>query len=81
MYIMNFDRKTCRYHTVSIRINYLQVKRKNKHKEKSEDKKKVDVNKGEEREELDFQFDEELTDSLLTGRNNAFSEWSVEKSA
>ncbi|XP_014478889.1 PREDICTED: la-related protein 1B isoform X2 [Dinoponera quadriceps] len=52
-----------------------EVKRKVKqpHKEKSEEKKKTNVNKDEEREELDFQFDEEMP---LTGRNNAFSEWS-----
>ncbi|XP_043271130.1 la-related protein 1 isoform X2 [Venturia canescens] len=32
--------------------------------------------KGEEREELDFQFDEELDTPPPTGRHNAFSEWS-----
>lgn len=43
---------------------------KQPHKEKSEEKEKPDI-KHEEREELDFQFDEELR----IGRNNAFSEW------
>lgn len=46
------------------------------HKEKSEEKEKVDNVKNEEREELDFQFDEELDTPPPTGRHNAFSEWS-----
>lgn len=47
------------------------------HKEKSEEKEKVDNVKNEEREELDFQFDEELDTPPPTGRHNAFSEWFV----
>lgn len=47
------------------------------HKEKSEEKEKVDNVKSEEREELDFQFDEELDTPPPTGRHNAFSEWFV----
>lgn len=48
------------------------------HKEKNEEKEKVDNNvKSEEREELDFQFDEELDTPPPTGRHNAFSEWFV----
>ncbi|KAK9308398.1 hypothetical protein QLX08_001577 [Tetragonisca angustula] len=46
------------------------------HKEKNEEKEKVDNVKSEEREELDFQFDEELDTPPPTGRHNAFSEWS-----
>ncbi|CAD1469184.1 unnamed protein product [Heterotrigona itama] len=46
------------------------------HKEKNEEKEKIDNVKSEEREELDFQFDEELDTPPPTGRHNAFSEWS-----
>ncbi|XP_078052677.1 la related protein isoform X3 [Augochlora pura] len=46
------------------------------HKEKNEEREKVDNIKSEEREELDFQFDEELDTPPPTGRHNAFSEWS-----
>ncbi|KOC66335.1 La-related protein 1 [Habropoda laboriosa] len=46
------------------------------HKERNEEKEKVDNIKSEEREELDFQFDEELDTPPPTGRHNAFSEWS-----
>ncbi|XP_076179410.1 la related protein isoform X2 [Ptiloglossa arizonensis] len=50
------------------------------HKEKNEEKEKVDNNvKSEEREELDFQFDEELDTPPPTGRHNAFSEWSEDE--
>ncbi|XP_076749131.1 la related protein isoform X2 [Xylocopa sonorina] len=49
---------------------------KSSHKEKNEEKEKVDNVKSEEREELDFQFDEELDIPPPTGRHNAFSEWS-----
>lgn len=54
-----------------------QVKRrvKHSHKEKSEEKEKPGIHKNEEREELDFQFDEELDTPPPTGRHNAFSEW------
>lgn len=47
------------------------------HKERNEEKEKVDNIKSEEREELDFQFDEELDTPPPTGRHNAFSEWFV----
>lgn len=47
------------------------------HKERNEEKEKVDNIKSEEREELDFQFDEELDTPPPTGRHNAFSEWLV----
>ncbi|XP_063992657.1 la-related protein 1 isoform X2 [Diachasmimorpha longicaudata] len=55
-----------------------EVKRRVKQpsKGKSEANSKSDQNKGEEREELDFQFDEELDTPPPTGRHNAFSEWS-----
>ncbi|XP_050576410.1 la-related protein 1B isoform X2 [Bombus affinis] len=46
------------------------------HKERNEEKEKIDNVKSEEREELDFQFDEELDTPPPTGRHNAFSEWS-----
>ncbi|XP_033326939.2 la related protein isoform X2 [Megalopta genalis] len=46
------------------------------HKERNEEREKVDNIKSEEREELDFQFDEELDTPPPTGRHNAFSEWS-----
>ncbi|XP_076626605.1 la related protein isoform X2 [Colletes latitarsis] len=49
------------------------------HKEKNEEKEKVDNVKSEEREELDFQFDEELDSPPPTGRHNAFSEWSEDE--
>lgn len=53
-----------------------EVKRRVKQppKDKSEEKNRCD-HKGEEREELDFQFDEELDTPPPTGRHNAFSEW------
>lgn len=59
-------------------IDIRQVKRRVKQppKDKSEDKGRSD-HKGEEREELDFQFDEELDTPPPTGRHNAFSEWFV----
>lgn len=47
------------------------------HKERNEEKEKIDNVKSEEREELDFQFDEELDTPPPTGRHNAFSEWFV----
>ncbi|KZC14352.1 La-related protein 1 [Dufourea novaeangliae] len=49
------------------------------HKERNEEKEKVDNVKSEEREELDFQFDEELDTPPPTGRHNAFSEWSEDE--
>lgn len=48
-----------------IKINYLQVKRK--------EKKQKDVKKGEEREELDFKFDEEVNQSSSC-QTNAYVE-------
>ncbi|XP_046833296.1 la-related protein 1 isoform X2 [Vespa crabro] len=58
--------------------SWKEVKRrvKHSHREKSEDKEKPGIHKNEEREELDFQFDEELDTPPPTGRHNAFSEWS-----
>ncbi|XP_053976270.1 la-related protein 1B isoform X2 [Hylaeus volcanicus] len=47
------------------------------HKEKNEEREKNVKN--EEREELDFQFDEELDTPPPTGRHNAFSEWSEDE--
>lgn len=44
-------------------------------KDKTEERGKSGGNKEEEREELDFQFDEELDTPPPTGRHNAFSEW------
>lgn len=59
--------------------NYLQVRRRVKqHKDRSEEKDKSEIVKNAVREELDFQFDEELDSPPPTGRHNAFSEWSVE---
>ncbi|XP_003703258.2 la related protein isoform X1 [Megachile rotundata] len=49
---------------------------KSSHKERNEEKERVDNVKSEEREELDFQFDEELDTPPPIGRHNAFSEWS-----
>ncbi|XP_076231642.1 la related protein isoform X2 [Calliopsis andreniformis] len=46
------------------------------HKERSQEKEKVDIVNNEVKEELDFQFDEELDTPPPTGRHNAFSEWS-----
>lgn len=60
-------------------MNYLQVRRKVKqHKDRSEEKDKSEIVKNAVREELDFQFDEELDSPPPTGRHNAFSEWSVD---
>ncbi|KAK2576550.1 hypothetical protein KPH14_005225 [Odynerus spinipes] len=58
--------------------SWKEVKRrvKHSHKEKLEEKEKPGRHKNEEREELDFQFDEELDTPPPTGRHNAFSEWS-----
>lgn len=58
--------------------SWKEVKRrvKHSHKERSEEKEKPGHHKNEEREELDFQFDEELDTPPPTGRHNAFSEWS-----
>ncbi|XP_034952320.1 la-related protein 1B isoform X2 [Chelonus insularis] len=55
-----------------------EVKRRVKQplRDKAEDKMKSDHHKKEEREELDFQFDEELDTPPPTGRHNAFSELS-----
>ncbi|XP_011298844.1 la-related protein 1B isoform X2 [Fopius arisanus] len=55
-----------------------EVKRRVKQppRDKPEANFKSDQHKEEEREELDFQFDEELDTPPPTGRHNAFSEWS-----
>ncbi|KAG5317216.1 LARP protein, partial [Pseudoatta argentina] len=45
------------------------------HKDRTEEKEKSEM-KNAVREELDFQFDEELDSPPPTGRHNAFSEWS-----
>ncbi|KAI4487014.1 hypothetical protein M0802_012114 [Mischocyttarus mexicanus] len=62
------------------------VKRRTKHTHKegekmsSEVKEKADIRrKNEQREELEFQFDEELDTPPPTGRHNAFSEWSEDE--
>ncbi|KAJ8676413.1 hypothetical protein QAD02_012200 [Eretmocerus hayati] len=55
-----------------------EVKRKQKHvasKDRTAAHQKTN-HKGPEKEELDFQFDEELDTPPPTGRHNAFSEWS-----
>lgn len=54
----------------------MQVKRKAKHppKEKTDDKEKKEKFE-EDREELDFQFDEEI--NVPAGRVNAFTDWCV----
>ncbi|KAL0121680.1 hypothetical protein PUN28_006877 [Cardiocondyla obscurior] len=49
---------------------------KQPHKDRSEEKEKFESVKNAVREELDFQFDEELDSPPPTGRHNAFSEWS-----
>ncbi|XP_023289973.1 la-related protein 1B isoform X2 [Orussus abietinus] len=55
--------------------DWREVKRRSKPpKERHEEKEKTGIVKREEREELDFQFDEELDAPLPTGRHNAFSE-------
>ncbi|KYN02062.1 PREDICTED: la-related protein 1 [Cyphomyrmex costatus] len=46
------------------------------HKDRTEEKEKSEIVKNAIREELDFQFDEELDSPPPTGRHNAFSEWS-----
>ena len=46
------------------------------HKDRTEEKEKSEM-KNAIREELDFQFDEELDSPPPTGRHNAFSEWLV----
>lgn len=51
------------------------MRRRIKQPHKDREKGKADTNKNEEREELDFQFDEELDTPPPTGRHNAFSEW------
>ncbi|XP_043487642.1 la-related protein 1B-like [Polistes fuscatus] len=63
-----------------------EVKRRTKHSHKdgvkgSEEKGKVNsgIRKNEQREELEFQFDEELDTPPPTGRHNAFSEWSEDE--
>ena len=57
-------------------MNIQQVKRRVKQppKDRTHDKGRS-YHKGEQREELDFQFDEELDTPPPTGRHNAFSEW------
>lgn len=47
------------------------------HKDKSEEKEKFENTRNRTREELNFQFDEELDSPPPTGRHNAFTEWSV----
>lgn len=47
------------------------------HKDRTEEKEKSEM-KNAIREELDFQFDEELDSPPPTGRHNAFSEWLVD---
>lgn len=54
----------------------MQVKRRAKPAPKGKHGKQERTKGGEEREELDFQFDEELDTPPPTGRHNAFSEWS-----
>ncbi|XP_014614163.1 PREDICTED: la-related protein 1B [Polistes canadensis] len=63
-----------------------EVKRRTKHSHKdgvkaSEEKGKTSsgIRKNEQREELEFQFDEELDTPPPTGRHNAFSEWSEDE--
>lgn len=62
-----------------------EVKRRTKHSHKdgvkgSEEKGKASgIRKNEQREELEFQFDEELDTPPPTGRHNAFSEWSEDE--
>ncbi|XP_029667937.1 la-related protein 1B [Formica exsecta] len=55
-----------------------EVRRKVKqpHKDRSEEKEKFENTRSKTREELNFQFDEELDSPPPTGRHNAFSEWS-----
>ncbi|KAL6417935.1 hypothetical protein ACFW04_012431 [Cataglyphis niger] len=48
---------------------------KQSHKDRSEEKEKFE-NRSKTREELNFQFDEDLDSPPPTGRHNAFSEWS-----
>ena len=57
-------------------MNIQQVKRRVKQppKDRTHDKGRS-YHKDEQREELDFQFDEELDTPPPTGRHNAFSEW------
>lgn len=50
---------------------------KQPHKDRTEEKEKSEIVKNAVREELDFQFDEELDSPPPTGRHNAFSEWLV----
>lgn len=50
---------------------------KQPHKDRSEEKEKFENTRSKTREELNFQFDEELDSPPPTGRHNAFSEWSV----
>lgn len=51
---------------------------KQPHKDRTEEKEKSEIVKNAVREELDFQFDEELDSPPPTGRHNAFSEWLVD---
>lgn len=50
---------------------------KQPHKDRSEEKEKFENTRNTTREELNFQFDEELDSPPPTGRHNAFSEWLV----
>lgn len=50
---------------------------KQSHKDRSEEKEKFENIRSKTREELNFQFDEDLDSPPPTGRHNAFSEWSV----
>jgi hypothetical protein len=65
--------------------DWQEVKRKNRpsHRERNEEKEKTDATAQKDtiqfdiqREELIFQYDE--SETLLLGRQNAFSEWSVQ---
>ncbi|XP_066598042.1 la-related protein 1B-like isoform X2 [Prorops nasuta] len=60
----------------SIDDAWKEVKRKSKHAHKDKMEEKGTNRKDNEKEELDFQFDEELDTPPPTGRHNAFSEWS-----
>ncbi|PSN55349.1 hypothetical protein C0J52_01845, partial [Blattella germanica] len=57
-----------------------EVKRKAKPPPKDREEKKEREEHFEEREELDFQFDEELDGPVLSGRHNTFTDWSEDES-
>ncbi|XP_058794713.1 la-related protein 1B isoform X2 [Phymastichus coffea] len=59
--------------------SWKEVKRKVKHHTKEKTVSQKANSKEHEKEELDFQFDEELDTPVLTGRHNAFSEWSEDE--